>query len=173
MHQYNELQWPMAVLTKHVKWISEFTEKMTANVLLRTVYMYMQDIWIENHLLPHLSEICSFTFFDASNSWAMFHLTRRCCLDANINWGFAFLYTGVIFALKVITTHYLPPGITYVMGFLPVHSRFACWVELVLIQLLVPQVSFVGHLAGILVGLAYVKGPLKTIMDSFLSAGKM
>ena len=30
-----------------------------------------------------------------------------------------------------------------------------------------------GHLAGILVGLLYVKGPLKWIMDIFLQAGKV
>ena len=48
---------------------------------------------------------------------------------------------------------------------IPVPSRWACWIELVVIQLLVPRASFTGHLAGILVGLAYVKGPLKTIMD--------
>ncbi|XP_038051104.1 rhomboid-related protein 4-like [Patiria miniata] len=73
-------------------------------------------------------------------------------------------FSGVIFALKVLTTHYTPAGTQYVMGF-PVPSRYACWAELVLIQLLVPRASFTGHLAGILVGLAFVKGPLKSILD--------
>ncbi|XP_013396369.1 rhomboid-related protein 4 isoform X1 [Lingula anatina] len=77
-------------------------------------------------------------------------------------------FSGVIFALKVVTTYYLPPGIQYVMG-IPVPSRVACWVELGVIQLLVPNASFTGHLAGILVGLAYMKGPLKSIMDSIIS----
>ena len=71
---------------------------------------------------------------------------------------------GVIFALKVLTTHYTPAGTQYIMGF-PVPSRYACWAELLLIQLLVPRASFTGHLAGILVGLAFVKGPLKPILD--------
>lgn len=75
-------------------------------------------------------------------------------------------FSGVIFALKVVTTYHLPPGITNVMMF-PVPSRIACWVELILIQLLVPNASFTGHLAGILVGLLYVKGPLKMLMASF------
>ncbi len=74
-------------------------------------------------------------------------------------------FSGVIFALKVLTTHYTPAGTQYVMGFVPVPSRYACWAELVLIQLLVPRASFTGHLAGILVGLAFVKGPLKDILD--------
>ena len=75
-------------------------------------------------------------------------------------------FSGVIFALKVVTTYNLPSGSMTNMFLFNVPSRIAHWVELVVIQLLVPSVSFTGHLAGILVGLLYVKGPLKTIMDS-------
>ena len=74
-------------------------------------------------------------------------------------------FSAVIFALKVVTTHLEPPGVTLIMGIIPVPTRLACWVELVIISLLFPNVSFVGHLSGILVGLAYVWGPLKAIMD--------
>ena len=80
-------------------------------------------------------------------------------------------FSGVIFALKVVTTHMQPRGFSMVMGFIPVPMRLACWVELVLISALFPNVSFVGHLAGILVGLAFVSGPLKRIMDFPLSLG--
>ena len=73
-------------------------------------------------------------------------------------------FSGVIFALKVVTTHLQPSGMTMVMG-IPVPTRLACWAELVVISVLFPNVSFVGHLSGILVGLAFVSGPLKTIMD--------
>ena len=73
-------------------------------------------------------------------------------------------FSGVIFALKVVTTHLTPSGASYVMG-IPIPSRLAVWAELGLISLLFPGVSFVGHLAGILVGLAFVSGPLKKIMD--------
>ncbi|PIK47833.1 putative rhomboid-related protein 4 [Apostichopus japonicus] len=74
-------------------------------------------------------------------------------------------FSGVIFALKVLSTHYSPRDSQSIMGFINVPSRWACWIELVVIQLIVPRASFTGHLAGILVGLAYVKGPLKSIMD--------
>ncbi|KAL5005392.1 hypothetical protein ScPMuIL_018848 [Solemya velum] len=80
-------------------------------------------------------------------------------------------FSAVIFALKVLTTHYTPPGTQYVLGFIPVPSRMVFWAELVIIQLLVPNASFTGHLAGILVGLLYVKGPLKNIMDIVLPSG--
>ena len=74
-------------------------------------------------------------------------------------------FSGVIFALKVVTTHIQPYGTASLMGFITVPVKLAVWLELVLISVLFPNVSFVGHLAGILVGVAYVRGPLKTLMD--------
>lgn len=72
-------------------------------------------------------------------------------------------FSGVLFALKVINNHYFPGGVAHVFGF-PVANKYACWVELVAIHLVSPGTSFVGHLAGIVVGLLYTKGPLKKIM---------
>lgn len=79
-------------------------------------------------------------------------------------------FSGVTFALKVLTTHYSPRGMHYALGFIPVPSKYIYWAELGLIQLMVPNASFTGHLAGILVGLLYIKGPLKAVMDSFMPA---
>ena len=56
-------------------------------------------------------------------------------------------HLGVIFALKVITTHMLPAGMHYVMGVFPVPSRYAVWAELGIIQFLVPNASFLGMYA--------------------------
>ncbi|XP_041482806.1 rhomboid-related protein 4-like isoform X2 [Lytechinus variegatus] len=78
-------------------------------------------------------------------------------------------FSGVLFALKVLTTYYTPVQNQRIMGMFSVPSRWACWVELILIQLIVPRASFTGHLAGILVGMAYVKGPLKILMDALWS----
>ena len=97
---------------------------------------------------------------------------------ANVTEDNSYIYTcaagfsGVIFALKVLTTYNLPSGVSMVMGMFPVPMRWACWVELIVIQVLVPNASFTGHLAGILVGMMYVKGPLKYIMDAISGAGK-
>ncbi|PIN01455.1 Rhomboid protease [Handroanthus impetiginosus] len=44
---------------------------------------------------------------------------------------------------------------TYVQG-LMVPARYAAWAELILIQMFVPGVSFLGHLGGILAGLLYL-----------------
>jgi len=78
-------------------------------------------------------------------------------------------FSGVIFALKVLCNHYFPHEDSVIFGWMPVSSQYACWFELVLIQLLVPNASFVGHFAGILVGLAYVHGPLKWLMDALFA----
>ena len=73
-------------------------------------------------------------------------------------------FSAVIFALKVLTTA-SSSGNEQIMGLpIVVPSRYACWVELVVIQILVPNASFTGHLAGILVGLLYVHGPLKYLV---------
>lgn len=48
-----------------------------------------------------------------------------------------FVLLGVLFALKVLNNHYYPGSVTYVMG-LPVSSRYASWVELVLIHITSP-----------------------------------
>lgn len=80
-------------------------------------------------------------------------------------------FSGVIFALKVLTTHHDRNYMSQVMGIpIVVPAKYAVWVELVMIQLFVPNVSFFGHLAGILVGMAYVQGPLKYVLDLVYSA---
>ncbi|XP_038672160.1 rhomboid-related protein 4 isoform X2 [Scyliorhinus canicula] len=74
-------------------------------------------------------------------------------------------FSGVLFALKVVNNYDSPGTTTYVMGF-PVQKQYACWAELVVIHLIAPGSSFVGHLSGILVGLLYTKGPLKNLMEA-------
>lgn len=74
-------------------------------------------------------------------------------------------FSGVLFALKVLSNHYYPGGFVNILGF-PVPNRFACWAELIAIHFCTPGTSFAGHLAGILVGLMYTRGPLKKIMET-------
>ncbi|XP_036029261.1 rhomboid-related protein 4 isoform X2 [Onychomys torridus] len=74
-------------------------------------------------------------------------------------------FSGVLFALKVLSNHYCPGGFVNVLGF-PVPNRFACWAELLAIHFCSPGTSFAGHLAGILVGLMYTQGPLKKVMET-------
>ncbi|KAF6206657.1 hypothetical protein GE061_017893 [Apolygus lucorum] len=77
-------------------------------------------------------------------------------------------FSGVIFALKLLTTLENPVGHTYIQGF-RVPVKYAAWAELVAIHVLVPNASFMGHLAGILAGLLYFKTPLRYVVDHLLS----
>ena len=43
-------------------------------------------------------------------------------------------------------------------------TKWGVWIELLYISFITPNTSFVGHLAGILVGFLYTKGPLKAVM---------
>ncbi|KAK7264827.1 hypothetical protein RJT34_32439 [Clitoria ternatea] len=64
-------------------------------------------------------------------------------------------FSGVLFAMKVVLNSQ-SDEYTYVHGVI-IPSRYAAWAELILIQMFVPGVSFIGHLGGILGGLLYLK----------------
>lgn len=64
-------------------------------------------------------------------------------------------FSGVLFAMKVVLNSH-SPDYSYVHGFM-VPTRYAAWVELILIQIFVPGASFLGHLGGILAGILYLK----------------
>ena len=58
-------------------------------------------------------------------------------------------------------------GISEDFGFFTVPKRMAPWAELIIIQLLVPQASFIGHLSGIISGFIFLKAinPMTSIMS--------
>ncbi|CAB1347427.1 unnamed protein product [Coregonus sp. 'balchen'] len=63
--------------------------------------------------------------------------------DPSYNIQCAVGFSGVLFALKVLSNHYHPGGVSYVMG-VPVANRYASWVELVLIHVMSPGGSSGG-----------------------------
>ncbi|CAO2826300.1 unnamed protein product [Amaranthus hypochondriacus] len=81
-------------------------------------------------------------------------------------------FSGVLFAMKVVLNAQ-SDDYTFVHGLL-VPSRHAAWAELILIQMFVPGVSFLGHLGGILAGILYMHlkrsysgpNPLRYILSS-------
>lgn len=64
-------------------------------------------------------------------------------------------FSGVLFAMKVVLNSQ-SDSYTNVHGVL-LPSRYAAWAELILIQMIVPGVSFLGHLSGILAGIVYLR----------------
>lgn len=63
-------------------------------------------------------------------------------------------YSAVLFAYKVVL-NYDSPRMTSVWG-IPVPLKYAAWLELVVISLITPNASFLGHLCGIFAGLCFV-----------------
>ncbi|KAL6781524.1 hypothetical protein ACKKBG_A11510 [Auxenochlorella protothecoides x Auxenochlorella symbiontica] len=63
-------------------------------------------------------------------------------------------FSGVLFGLKVVLSAE-SAGWSSVAG-ITLPSKYVCWAELFLVQFMMPRASFVGHLAGILAGLAHV-----------------
>lgn len=88
-------------------------------------------------------------------------------LDKSIMSSCAIGFSGVIFALKLITTLENPVGHQYVSG-IRIPTRFAAWAELIAIHVLVPNASFMGHLAGILAGVLYMKTYIGTVIDTLI-----
>lgn len=78
------------------------------------------------------------------------------------------LLLGVIFALKVLTTHEEPSIKAMLVG-VQIPGKYAAWVELIVIHMLVANSSFMGHLAGILAGIIYCKTFLGTVADKIFS----
>ncbi|KAK6623373.1 hypothetical protein RUM43_009225 [Polyplax serrata] len=77
-------------------------------------------------------------------------------------------FSGVIFALKVLTTHE-EPNLTAMLVGIQIPGRYAAWIELILIHLLVPNSSFMGHLAGILAGVIYCNTIIGGILDEIIT----
>ncbi|MQM19368.1 hypothetical protein Taro_052373 [Colocasia esculenta] len=71
-------------------------------------------------------------------------------------YDYAVGFSGVLFAMKVVLNSQYSDNFTYVHGII-VPSRYAAWAELLLIQMFVPGVSFLGHLGGILAGVLYLR----------------
>ena len=76
------------------------------------------------------------------------YLLSYLLMDRTFMFSCAVGFSGTIFALKVLSTSLWESTLPqYVFG-IPFSGRWAVWGELVLISLVTPNASFVGHLAG-------------------------
>lgn len=113
-------------------------------------------------LIGILSAMCSSMY--VSLGYALTQLTG----DYGYYTSCAIGFSAVLFALKVIVICEEHDRMHNVGG-LRVPSKIAVWAELILIHLLVPNASFVGHLGGILVGCLYCYTFIGEIMDDKIS----
>ncbi|KAK9790544.1 hypothetical protein WJX73_007583 [Symbiochloris irregularis] len=75
-------------------------------------------------------------------------------------------FSGIVFGLIVIDNAASGASHRSVFGFFAVPAKVYPWALLLLWQILLPGVSFLGHLGGILAGEAHVRGLLKYITPS-------
>jgi len=73
-------------------------------------------------------------------------------------------FSGVIFQLSVLESNINLDRTRSVFGFIKVPSYLYPWALLVVLQVLIPAISFLGHLSGILVGTLQLYG----ILDPFV-----
>lgn len=67
-------------------------------------------------------------------------------------------FSGMIFAMIVMETSLSGVQSRSIFGFFNVPAKWYAWILLILFQLLMPNVSLLGHLCGILSGFAYTYG---------------
>lgn len=79
-------------------------------------------------------------------------------------------YSGVIFGLLVLRCHLSDRPQFSLFGMGRVHARYYPIVSLLVAQLLVPQASLLGHLAGCIAGYLYVTGVTSwTVPNAFIA----
>ncbi|CAM9823611.1 unnamed protein product [Ascophyllum nodosum] len=75
-------------------------------------------------------------------------------------------FSGVIFTLALMESHRSTQPFRTVIGLIRVPTRMYPWVLLVLLSVMIPGISFMGHLSGILVGVMHVYGVTKPLLPS-------
>jgi len=76
-------------------------------------------------------------------------------------------FSGVIFSLLVLNTAQQSPQDTRsIFGFFTVPAKLYPWILLILLQIIMPGISFLGHLSGIFVGYLYILGFLNWFLPS-------
>lgn len=75
-------------------------------------------------------------------------------------------FSGVLFALVVVDIQNSDVPTRSVMGFVSVPAKWYPWALLVLLQLMIPNVSFLGHFSGIMLGTWQANGGLRWLLPS-------
>ena len=93
--------------------------------------------------------------------------------DASYFYSSAVGFSGVLFAMAVDEVSLSPFPTRSVFGLFSVPTRLYPWVLMVLLQVVMPNVSFLGHLAGVLVGFVHTWGGFWWAIPSFATLRKL
>lgn len=75
-------------------------------------------------------------------------------------------YSGVLFTYATLETYHSNVDTRSIFGIFNVPAKLYPWVLLVVLSLVMPNISFLGHLSGILVGVLIVAGFFNLIIPS-------
>ena len=75
-------------------------------------------------------------------------------------------YSGVLFCYALIEAYHTTETTRSIFGMFSVPSRMYPFILLIILQVVIPNISFLGHGAGILVGLLVVHGGLNFLLPS-------
>lgn len=73
-------------------------------------------------------------------------------------------YSGVLFSYAVISSYHTTAPTQSVFGLFSVPSKLYPWILLGIMQVILPGISLIGHLSGILVGLLAVYGVFDLVL---------
>ena len=75
-------------------------------------------------------------------------------------------FSGVLFCYALIESYHTQETVRSIFGLFNVSAKLYPFILLILIQVILPGISFLGHLSGILVGLLAVSGLLQVVVPS-------
>ncbi|KAF5452164.1 hypothetical protein F2P56_027194 [Juglans regia] len=126
---------------------------------LHSILPPIDEVWFNAHLILKHRDLKRFflsAFYHVGESHLVYNmmslLWKGIQLETSMGSAeFASMVTALLVVLNSQSENY-----SYVHGVV-VPARYAAWAELILIQMFVPGVSFLGHLGGILAGLLYLR----------------
>ncbi|KAK8342817.1 hypothetical protein V6Z11_A08G267200 [Gossypium hirsutum] len=150
---------------------------------LDSLLPFVDEVWFNPHLILKNKDMKRFflsVFYHVDESHLVYNmmslLWKGIQLETSMgSTEFASMVVALLGLSQVILNSH-SENFTNVHGLI-VPARYAAWAELILIQMFVPRVSFLGHLGGILAGILYLKlkgsysgpNPLTTIIRELTS----
>jgi len=114
---------------------------------LPLLFMTMWSIVVEGLLYIFVSYVMG-VYITGDNTWLM-----------HSGVGFS----GVLFAYMILESYHTVEQSRSVFGMCAVPTKLYPWIMLVLLSLLIPGISFMGHLCGIVSGMLFVSGIMDTV----------